>query len=272
MSFTLFHTRKDGTVKPIKMSIFDAFRGVPDPKPRKPKPCSCCGKIHPPKHAPEVTPETTAEAAPDATAETKADPAQEGTDAKAPKGEKKDDNDKDKDKEADDQIMLRMKAENAAAQWKDILAATSYTDEGELKGRWRQIKNQLADFKKEMAGKEDGKKEEEEKAEEKDKDKDGNTSNEEKAKLAEREAKAEKNRQEGLKRQQAAKEKKEAADQAEKNKDDAPQPKTRGETGELKMWAESYDKKKWRLMASKHYDRTGQRISPEQARKMAEAK
>lgn len=38
----------------------------------------------------------------------------------------------------------------------------------------------------------------------------------------------------------------------------------------MKTWAESYDKKKWRFLASKHYDKTGQRISPEQARKMAE--
>lgn len=36
MSFTVFYT-KNGVERPIKMSILDAFRGVPDMKPRKPK-------------------------------------------------------------------------------------------------------------------------------------------------------------------------------------------------------------------------------------------
>lgn len=40
-------------------------------------------------------------------------------------------------------------------------------------------------------------------------------------------------------------------------------------TNELKEWAAGYDNKKWLALASKHYDRTGQRISVEQAKKMA---
>lgn len=35
MSFTVIHTRPDGTRRPIRMSIFDAFRGVPDARPKK---------------------------------------------------------------------------------------------------------------------------------------------------------------------------------------------------------------------------------------------
>ncbi|EXJ81978.1 hypothetical protein A1O1_08045 [Capronia coronata CBS 617.96] len=243
MSFTLYHSRKDGTIKPIKVSIFDAFRGVPDPKPRKRQPCSCCGKIHSPKAKSEVTPEAKAE---DKAAE---------KDGKATDGEKKDDN----DTEADDQIMLSMKAKDVTTPWKDILAATSYTDESELKARWRQVKDKLPDFKKELEAKSEGKGDEE---------KDKNNKNE--AKDPEREAKAAKNREEGLKRQQEKKDK--AAGKAYKNKKVESKSKTTGETAGVKMWADSYDKKKWRLMASKHYDRTGQRISPEQARKMVEGK
>lgn len=98
---------------------------------------------------------------------------------------KKDDN----AKEADDEIMLRMKAENASAQWKDILAATSYTDLKELKARWSEIKGKLPEFKKEMEGKDESSK---------------------KAKDSDKEAIAAKKREEGLKRKQELKEKKEA--------------------------------------------------------------
>ena len=47
---------------------------------------------------------------------------------------------------------------------------------------------------------------------------------------------------------------------------------SKAEPNEVKAWAEGYDKKKWLVVASKHYDRTGQRITAEQARKMAEGK
>ncbi len=40
----------------------------------------------------------------------------------------------------------------------------------------------------------------------------------------------------------------------------------------VKAWAEGYDKKKWQMMASKHFDKTGERITPDQARNMAEGK
>ena len=41
---------------------------------------------------------------------------------------------------------------------------------------------------------------------------------------------------------------------------------------ELKAYAEAYDKKKWLAIASKHFDKTGQRISAERAKKLAEGK
>lgn len=38
---------------------------------------------------------------------------------------------------------------------------------------------------------------------------------------------------------------------------------------DLAAWAEKYDDRKWKVVASKYFDRTGRRISTEQARKMA---
>ena len=40
----------------------------------------------------------------------------------------------------------------------------------------------------------------------------------------------------------------------------------------MKSWANGFDKKKWIAVASKHFDKTGERITPEQARKTAEDK
>ena len=40
----------------------------------------------------------------------------------------------------------------------------------------------------------------------------------------------------------------------------------------VQTWADRYDKQKWVAIASKHFDKTGQRVTPEQARKMAEGK
>jgi hypothetical protein len=199
-----------------------------------------------------------------------------------------------------------MKAENGAAQWKDILDATSYTDVEELKARWREIKDKLPDIKKDMEAKKDhgGKK---------DKSSNSNSnhnSNKSKARDPDREARVAKAREEGLKRQQEAREKREAAAMAGRNKVCLYQPRsviptlaslslshqtmayadgfftdyfdfqeqakaitrTRREPGEMRVWADSYDKKKWKLLASRHFDMTGQRITPEEARKMMQGK
>jgi len=40
----------------------------------------------------------------------------------------------------------------------------------------------------------------------------------------------------------------------------------------VKALADGYDKKKWQMVASKHYDKTGQRITASQAKAMAEGK
>lgn len=47
---------------------------------------------------------------------------------------------------------------------------------------------------------------------------------------------------------------------------------SKAEPTDLKTWANDYDKKKWQMIASKHYDKTGERITPAHARKVAEGK
>lgn len=40
----------------------------------------------------------------------------------------------------------------------------------------------------------------------------------------------------------------------------------------MKAFADGYDRKKWLLAASKHYDKTGERITAAQAKAMADGK
>ncbi|OQV01319.1 hypothetical protein CLAIMM_06700 [Cladophialophora immunda] len=242
MSFTMWYTKPDGRQVPIRMSIWDAMKGVPDPKPRKPKPCSCCGKPH-----------VKDKSKGDGKCEDKKD-AKTKDDIKDgnedPEGK---DKNSDSDLTEDDRTLLRMKGENQQAQWKEILAETT-------------------NFKNNNSG--------ENKKDKKDKD-------------SAREEKAKRDREEGLRRKaerEAAKAKKEeegkkAEEQTEDstksdNKDDASKsPKSDGKARKLsssphslKAWADNYDKKKWQTLASKHYDRTGERITPAQARRLAEEK
>ncbi|KIX04774.1 uncharacterized protein Z518_05644 [Rhinocladiella mackenziei CBS 650.93] len=262
MSITVMHRRR-GTVVPIKMSIFDAFRGAPDPKPRKPKPCSCCGKVH----------------GPQANAKNEDN---SKTDNRNIKAHFKDKKDGDGDLDEDDLTMLRMKAENGSAQWQDILGETSYKSGGELRARWGQIKHRLDDFKKETykTGTNDDKKNKsnnEGKKKENDTDKEAKARKKHEKELKQPEAR-EKKEEENAKTEDDGKanEKKEDAkpdNEDEKSKDKKSDGKAStftAEQNDLKSWAEGYDKKKWHIVASKHYDKTGQRITPVQARKMVE--
>ncbi|KAJ9495336.1 hypothetical protein H2202_009123 [Exophiala xenobiotica] len=209
MSFTIWHTKADGTLKPIRMSILDAFRGVPDPKPKKSVVCPCCGKAHNPR--------------PDKKHGSKAE---ERTDAE----------------KADDETILRMKEENHQAQWKDILEqTTTFKDQHQVKARYKELIGHKQDEGKDDSN--DGSKG-------KKKDKDA------------------KNREEGLKRAKGGQGQQSEA--SEKKKGKGKQDKS--DSNVVKAWAESYDNKKWLTLASKHYDKTGQRITPEQARQMAEGK
>ncbi|OAL19696.1 hypothetical protein AYO20_11600 [Fonsecaea nubica] len=257
MSFTVWYTKPDGRQVPIKMSIWDAMKGVPDPKPRKPKTCSCCGKAHVKDRGKE-----------DSKCEDKKDAKDTDNNGKSgnadtPSKDKKDDS----ELTEDDRTLLRMKGENPQAQWKEILAVTTnFKNVGELKARWKHISHRPeADDK--------------------------NTSSEGKKETApDKEEKAKRNREEGLRRKaekEAAKAKKEEEEKkAEEQKQDSTESDKKDDDTKadekakkpgssphsLKAWADNYDKKKWQILASKHYDRTGERITAAQARKLAEEK
>ncbi|KAK4949652.1 hypothetical protein LTR10_011493 [Elasticomyces elasticus] len=250
MSFTLYHTKRDGSKEAIKMSIFDAFRGVPDPKPRKPKErmCPCCGKPHTSKT--EVT----------------GGKKDKGKDAKGKEKAKPEGKD---GEETDDQIILRMKAANPEEQWETILKATKgFKTNKDIKARFNEIKDQKSAVKEKSKDSEEGNK---------------NGQDDDKA------AKKAKNKEEGMKKQAEAKAKKEAQENAKAgetgedaktdNKEHKSQKKSANkgkdsgdDTNAFKVWANEYDKKKWQTLASKHYDRTGERITADEARKMAEGK
>ncbi len=144
MSLTLYHTKADGTQVPMKVSIWDAFKGVPNRKPREPKPvdvgveaqlvceqmltlqCLCCGKTHCLKPKP------------DAKYGKKTNDKRGGKDNGTAKN---DDNLTD-----DDRIILRMKGENIETKWGDILAVTSsWSNVEDIKDRFREIRHRLED-------------------------------------------------------------------------------------------------------------------------------
>ena len=166
MGFTLIH-RKDGKEIPIKMSIWDAFHGAPNPRPRKPTPvrcsaacvpqeatnwlwvlsmltsdlqCKCCGKTHAPKRV--------------------------NNDAKKFDGKKGDGDDCKTNSYStspavdwtpeDDAKMLAIKAAKPDAPWTDIQAACGG------KGSKSTIAERLK-FLRDNSGKADGEKAEEEK-------------------------------------------------------------------------------------------------------------
>ncbi|KAI1616364.1 hypothetical protein EDD36DRAFT_492863 [Exophiala viscosa] len=250
MSFTLYHTKRDGSKEAIKMSIFDAFRGVPDPKPRKPRMCPCCGKPH--------------------TSKT------EATGGKKDKA--KDEGDKEKAKpagkdgeETDDETIWRMKTENPQEKWKAILVATNgFQNEGEVRKRFSELKKEKSAEQEESKDGDEGSK--------KDQDDD-------------KAAKKAKTKEEGLKKQAEAKARKEAEENAKsedtgdaektdkkdkgqksQKKSDNEDKKPKGDKDTFQAWAHDYDKKKWQTLASKHYDKTGDRMTADEARKMAEGK
>ncbi|KIW13063.1 hypothetical protein PV08_08250 [Exophiala spinifera] len=239
MSFTLIHTRPDGNKKPIRMSILDALRGVPDRKSKKARKvqCPCCGKVHS-SEAP-------------ASAEKK-------DEAQAAKAAEK------KDGETDDEIMIRMKTKNQHAQWTDIVEQLKEIKSvGEAKARYKEITKDRKDD--ENAGS------------------DNQTKGKGKEKNPDKAAKDAKNKAEGLKTQIDAQSKKEAAKAGEQANasDNATNDKTMNcqqqkgatsvcEPNIYRILADKYDSKKWLDVASRHYDKTGERISPEMARQRAE--
>lgn len=187
----------------------------------------------------------------------------------------------------DDQIMIRMKEENASRPWQEIIDATSFTDVGLAKARWKEIepkKDQPAATEKEP-DKNESKKSKKDKKKHQD---------------AGQSERINKDREEGLKRQAELKaaanatcsEENQAAAKVDKVRIGGRSPgsdiyrltrdqdkpvvesttvtTTTTTTNDLKDQADKYDRKKWQAMASKHYDKTGTRITATQAQKLAE--
>ncbi|KIW67748.1 hypothetical protein PV04_06979 [Phialophora macrospora] len=232
MSLKIIHTRPDGTKVPLKVSIWDAFKGVPDRKPRKiaPVKCPCCGKVH--CGMPKQNTSDGAKAADDGKTKVK----DHG---------KKDDN----DLADDDRIILRMKGEDPSASWKDIMAATStFKHPGEVKARFRDIKHHL-----------------DEESEKKDK-------------ITAKEEIARRRKEEGLRRKaekdaEAKKQEEEKKAAEEKAKEEAAkkenEEKKSTTTGKGKK---GHQKNRGIALAAKHFDKTGVRITPREALKLAEGK
>ncbi|KIX94905.1 uncharacterized protein Z520_09215 [Fonsecaea multimorphosa CBS 102226] len=227
------------------MSIWDAMKGVPDRKPRKQKLLE------------------------DSKFEDKKDAKNKDNNKKGENDAKGKDKHDDSDLTEDDRIILRMKGENQQAQWKDILAeTTNFKHVGELKARWKHISHRLE-------------------AESKHESKEGR-----KDKDPDREERIKRHREEGLRRKaerEAARAKRqeeennaeepkaEYSTKSDKNdndskwaKSDSKARKPSSSPHSLKEWADEYDKKKWHMLAAKHYDKTGERITADRARRLAE--
>ncbi|KAK5947244.1 hypothetical protein PMZ80_001393 [Knufia obscura] len=228
MSVTLMAT-KDGKPKPIKLSIWDAFKGAPPPKPR-PHRCNCCNTFH--------TPGVKPEAAVEATANENADEKPAGDAAKADEAKQ----DEPTFTEEEDAKLKELKS-GPKFTWAKAVEEMGRTQE-DLKARWKLIdpsknepKSEEKQGKKQNQGK-DGEGTQGQKQGKKDKKK--------KNKQAEQKTEGEETKPDAA----AAEEKKEPSQPLQSALD---------------------EKKKWEKAASKHFDRTGHRITPEQARKMAEA-
>ncbi|KAK5091214.1 hypothetical protein LTR05_001395 [Lithohypha guttulata] len=244
MSVTLMRF-KDGKPKPIKLSVWDAFKGVPIPKPRP-------HRIH------ALTKHEAGEAKPP---------------EDVPKAEEKKPDLPEFTTEEDAKIK-EMKAENAT--WNTIAEAIGNgRTKNDIKTRYKQLES--GDEPKPEDKKDDSRVK-----------KDDAKDKQEEGKILTKKEKAAKNREQGLKKKQEAANVKEAADkekEAEEKKEEEekkadskeeakpePTPEQTKPADEAKTEVVPVNaKQKWIAAASKHFDRTGHRITPEQARKMAES-
>lgn len=76
----------------------------------------------------------------------------------------------------------------------------------------------------------------------------------------------------GEKKKAANLAKKEKEGKSAKGKNKAKAEESKGKGNEMKAWADSFDKQKWIAVASKHFDKTGERLTPEAAKAKAEGK
>lgn len=187
---TLYHVRKDGQVVPVKVSIWDGFKGVPDRK-AKPKPvseidravsnassssstwpcathhpslgaqhntdrfqCDCCGKVHVSKDGEKQNKSATAKGG-----NNKNDGKKGGNDNGGGNKGNFSTSDAETYSPADDAKIIEMKEEGKS--WKDILEAIGKTSKSQLTNHYKfdlQPKVEQEKGKKEAEDKKKGEK------------------------------------------------------------------------------------------------------------------
>lgn len=61
-------------------------------------------------------------------------------------------------------------------------------------------------------------------------------------------------------------------DESSDNKSDNTKTSSKRANDDIKAWADKYEEMKWTAVAAKHYDKTAERLSPEELKRMAEKK
>ncbi|RMD43322.1 hypothetical protein DV735_g1873, partial [Chaetothyriales sp. CBS 134920] len=246
MVFTVYKKKKNGETVPVKVSFWDVFHSGPPPKRKKDgavsssafkqeKPKSQDAKHESKKDKP-INKEGNSNSGSGSGGEQPANetppvPANNQTAPAAVFTQK------------EDEIILRMKAELPAIPWTKIAEELGGKRcKNEINERYKVLKAKLATTHG------DTKKPEENKTKAAD-----NRPKTDKVDIQPRQAEA-----------------KQDQSQTQKNKDEKASAATPSSGSNVKSLADKYDKQKWMVIASRHFDKTGQRITPEQARKLAE--
>ena len=243
MSLTVYKRKMNGEIIPIKLSIWDAFHGCPNPRPRRKDPvsrpffattstprlkaesylakstdayqCACCGKFHGmtdnarEQYEKDECVRKGGNGAPGKQIEWKGDKNNNNTKAnKGGEGGNKQHafstSAEETFTDADDVIILQMKSESQS--WAEILKALGKTSKSQVQARYKELEGKPAPGKTD-----DNKPDDKSKADKK--------------------AKAEKDRAEGLKKQAEAK-----GDKTDKGR----KGKGKGKGQEKKVWSESF--------------------------------
>jgi hypothetical protein len=199
----------------------------------------------------------------------------------------------------DDKTMLRIKAEDPNCAWQKVLDATnSWTNKDVAKERFDEIKHRLDDFKRgKVGGGDDNKKEDNYKNNNANegKKRNKNKNNDQNQNENQNQGKDQnKPSDEEIAKKRAEKQAKNNGSVAEDNKEDKKSDSKvsslfpfnragadhlqsdmkstssrKDSTNTLKAWAAEYDKNKGQMLASKHFDQTGIRITAREAMKLA---
>ncbi|RMZ91347.1 hypothetical protein DV736_g1424, partial [Chaetothyriales sp. CBS 134916] len=255
MSFTVYKKKKNGDTVPIKLSIWDAFHGCPNSTRKKKNACVCCGKYH-----------GMAQMAKSQNGKCECvrnrirgneSVANKQVEGKKPASKEGNSNRDDLAThwtpsvpaftQEEDEIILRMKGEVPSLPWTKIAKALGGKgSKSEINERYKELKAKLggANWDDRKPGENNRTVAKEHKA-----DKAGDV-----------DIRDHRDQQAEVRQDQV---------QVHENMGEKPSLATLSDSN-VKIWADRYDKQKWIVIASKHFDKTGQRITPEQARKLVE--